>query len=295
VKKIERQIARLARRCRALRVENRILVERLRRAASSAGVIRREKLHALGELAGGIAHDMNNVLGALKLRVAILVRDPACVAAQAANLGSIERILDDGLALGSKLQRLGEGRRESYVLVELAEVIRAAAEIAESGLRHRAAETGAQIRIRCDIGLLPKVLGDPDELQRVFVNLLINARDAMPGGGTISVGATVHRREVVIKVEDEGCGIAPRNLPRIFDPFFTTKGSKGSGLGLAVAKSVMGQVGGSIIARNRAAGGTCFELRFPQAHGRRTRAGRLPAIPGKAIGRAENAGRRLHA
>lgn len=235
---------------------------RLQHMESQQAVIERERLRAIGELAHGVAHDVNNVLAALRLRVGILQKDPACVGAQNANLAAIERILAEGTTLVTKLQQFGYRDEAPLVPVDLAEAIRLAVEIAQSGLRLRGAETGVQVHIRCKIEPLPMVRASAEDLRHVFVNLLLNARDAMPSGGTVTIRAGTEDGAIVVRVEDEGHGIPPTLLPRIFDPFFTTKGIKGTGIGLAMAKSVMKRIGSSITASNRPEGGACFELRF---------------------------------
>jgi signal transduction histidine kinase len=106
------------------------------------------------------------------------------------------------------------------------------------------------------------VTGSAGDLQHVFINLLLNARDAMPDGGTITIRAFPQGDRVVVTVEDEGTGIPPSCLSRIFEPFFTTKHANGSGIGLAMARDTMSRSSGSICARNRPEGGACFELSF---------------------------------
>jgi len=233
-----------------------------------------ERLRTIGGLAFGVAHDANNLLAALKLRVGILLKDPVCTSAQLPNLEAIDRILRQGTVLLAKLQNCGRSGEPAIGPVNLDEIIRAAVEIAQSGLRLRAAETGVSLRIRCELEAVPEVRGLDEELRHVFVNLLINARDAMPRGGTILVRSRRDGDGVVVTVEDEGTGIPDPLLPRIFERFFTTKGNHGSGMGLALAKNVMDRIDSTIEARNRPQGGACFELRFARFE---PRAARRPA------------------
>src|SRR6185369_8405598 len=102
-------------------------------------------------------------------------------------------------------------------------------------------------------------------LRHVIVNLLLNARDAMPRGGTIHLAAEHADSRVILNVVDEGRGIPPEHLAKIFDPFFTTKGNRGTGLGLSMAYGVLTRLGGDISAQNRPEGGACFTLSFPVA------------------------------
>jgi signal transduction histidine kinase len=256
--------------------------------------IEEDHLHALGELALAVAHDVNNVLAALRLRVGILLKDPVCMAAQSGNLFAMQRILNEGTVLLSKLQNFDRSQPRRLEPVDLQETIRAAVEIAQSGLRRRAVETGVQVRIRCELESLPRVPAFAEELRHVLVNILINARDAMIDGGTITVRTRATAAAVVVTVEDEGPGILPHHLPCIFEPQFTTKGPNGTGMGLATARTVMQRIGGSISARNRLKGGACFELRFPltrqaRDHGRHPVRDHLRA-PSRAVS-AQAAGR----
>lgn len=241
---------------------------RARRARKGGRLLRhvaveQERLRSLGGLAFGIAHDLNNILAALRLRVGILLKEPACMSAQERNLRAMDRILCDGSRLLSRLQNFDRAEDAVIGAVDLGETLRAAVEIAQSGLRLRAAETGVQVRIRCDDTPLPRVRGVSDEMRHMFVNLLINARDAMPRGGTVTVRTEVLQGDTVeVKLEDEGGGISAGDLPQIFDAFFTTKGNKGTGMGLAMARGLMDRIGGSITACNRAPKGACFTLRF---------------------------------
>jgi signal transduction histidine kinase len=125
----------------------------------------------------------------------------------------------------------------------------------------------AQANIRVDLELhsaLPRVKGDPGKLQQVFLNLFLNARDAMEAGGRLLVASFPEDGGVRVSVTDSGSGIAPENLPRIFDPFFTTKGvRKGTGLGLSVSYGIVREHGGDIEVESRRGEGTRFLLIFP--------------------------------
>jgi CheY-like chemotaxis protein len=97
----------------------------------------------------------------------------------------------------------------------------------------------------------------------MFINLVLNARDAMPKGGTIHIGLDRNEHGAIVTVTDDGTGISKENLGRIFEPFFSTKGPLGTGLGLSTAQSLMGELGGRITAANRPEGGAVFTLLFP--------------------------------
>jgi signal transduction histidine kinase len=232
--------------------------------AAQAALARQQHMRAIGELTAGIVHDVSNTLGAIRLRVSALRRDPACMGAQGANIEALERIVSDGTVMLQKLQRLGQSADvQAPQPVDLAENITSAIELAQSGLRYRAIHDGVDIRIEHDLPRLPKIMAWPDDLQRVFVNLLLNARDAMPIGGRIRISAAREGGQVAIRVDDEGTGIPPAIMPRIFEPYFTTKGGSGTGMGLATAQRAMARLGGSISAGNRPEGGARFTLLFP--------------------------------
>ena len=122
--------------------------------------------------------------------------------------------------------------------------------------------------IEVEVPPLPRVHGTATDLRYVVIDLLLNARDAMPRGGTIRVRGVTANTKVVITVEDEGTGIPEPYLRSIFRPFFTTKGSQGTGLGLSMAYGVMSRMGGSITAANRPQGGAVFTLSFPMPEAR---------------------------
>jgi signal transduction histidine kinase len=227
-------------------------------------VARQEQLHALGELAAGVAHDVGSTLAAIALRLSALRRDEVCMEAQGENIEAISRILQEGSELVRKLQRLGQ--RDEFrppEWVDVAATVRSAVEMAQSGLRYRSRNDGVDIRIVVALKPLPLIRGWGDEVRRVFVNLLLNARDALPTGGRILVKARTEARRVVVTVEDDGVGIQQAALPRLFEPFFTTKGIAGTGMGLATADRVMRMMGGEITAANGATGGAVFRLTFP--------------------------------
>jgi signal transduction histidine kinase len=113
---------------------------------------------------------------------------------------------------------------------------------------------------------LPPVLGSPNRLQQVFLNLFLNARDAMPNGGMLEVRTSANNGAVEVEVSDTGVGISPEFVNRIFDPFFTTKGTnRGTGLGLSVSYGIIKEHAGKIDVRSTAGKGTSFRLEFPAA------------------------------
>jgi signal transduction histidine kinase len=195
-----------------------------------------EHLRALGELASGVAHDLHSTLHSMRLRLEMIERDTEFAERQRGHLDAMVRIVSDADTRLRHLQDFARQRPEhGSEQVQLADIIREAVEIAGSDIEHRAARQGISLRIEMDVPPLPLVHGKATDLRYVFINLLLNARDAMPHGGTIRVRGTHAKSRVVITVEDEGTGIPEAHLHSIFRPFFTTKGSQGTGLGLSMA------------------------------------------------------------
>jgi PAS domain S-box-containing protein len=227
-------------------------------------LLNQERLKAVGELASGIAHDLNNSLNALQLRVELLCADPSLVLRHNDSLQLIARIVRDAGATIGRLQDFARRRHDRPVeSVDLNAIISQSVEIAKSTLEEKNFLLGRSIRIEVEIQALPLALGEPAELRQIFLNLLLNAQDAMPTGGTIRISGRVDRGTIVVSVEDQGEGILPQHLNRIFDPFFSTKGERGTGLGLSIAYTAMRRFGGTISAANRVEGGAIFTLTFP--------------------------------
>jgi len=147
--------------------------------------------------------------------------------------------------------------------VDLAASVDAALRLARVQPRFRGVET--------DVALapsLPRVAADERRLGQVFLNLLLNAGDAMGGTGRLAVGARTEGDEVVVDVRDHGPGIPPADLARVFEPFFTTKGAgQGTGLGLAISQGIVESFGGTLEAANAPGGGAVFTVRLRPAQG----------------------------
>jgi len=109
---------------------------------------------------------------------------------------------------------------------------------------------------------LPEVKCDPELLKQVLLNLLVNAREATPAGGRVTVSARTAGPSVIVSVHDEGCGITPEQQDRIFDPFFTTK-DNGTGLGLSIASKIIEQHGGALVAERNMGRGMTFRIELP--------------------------------
>ncbi|WP_375756196.1 sensor histidine kinase [Corallococcus exercitus] len=222
-------------------------------------------IRALGELAAGIAHDLRNALNAMRLRLEMLQRDTAIAETSQRHLDALACIVSDASGRVGRLQDFTRQKPTHQVEhVQLVEVVRDAVDIARGGIEYRARSTSAPLVLELALpDALPLVAGSAMELRYVVINLLINARDAMPHGGTIRVSAGHRSKTVWLKVEDEGTGIPEEHLANLFQPFFTTKGDKGTGLGLSMAHGVVTHAGGKLGAANRPEGGAVFSITFP--------------------------------
>jgi signal transduction histidine kinase len=231
-------------------------------------LVEQERTRIAGQLAAGIAHDLNNTLNVIALKFALLVQDEDKQLEHRANIGAINRALEDAARTVARVRDLGMRRvTGNGETVQLPEIVNQAIELATSSIEGKSVLSGAPVRIESEVATdLPRVRGSSSELRQLFLNLLLNARDAMPAGGMIRISSETDGGIVIVRVRDEGLGIPSENLERIFEPFFTTKGSHGTGLGLALARKVMDTLGGTITASNGlGGGGAVFTLQFPAA------------------------------
>ena len=225
-------------------------------------MVRTEKLRGLGQMAAGIAHDLNNKLAAILGQAELLtlrgvpphVREGLLV---------LETAATDAAQVVRRLRDFArQGETAPLAPVDLGEVVREAVELSRPRWEDEPQRRGARIRVEIAPDALPPVLGHAPEIREVLANLIFNAVDAMPEGGTLSLAATVDPEGVLVAVRDTGRGIADEIRHRIFEPFFTTKGLRGSGLGLSVAYGIMAGHGGNISVASVPGQGTTVTLRF---------------------------------
>jgi signal transduction histidine kinase len=233
-------------------------------AAAQDQLVRTEKLRALGEMASGVAHDFNNVLASILGRAQLLLERVQDVKLRQW-LKVIERSALDGARTVRRLQDFtGIRRDQPAVAVDLNQVIQQVLETTESIWRQESRRRGVEIEVHTELAPgLPPVAGDPAELREAFTNLVLNAIDAMPGGGTLTLRTAAAEGQVCVQVRDTGTGIPEHIREKIFDPFFTTKGPKGTGLGLSMAYGILQRHGGRITVESEEGRGTLFRLLFP--------------------------------
>jgi signal transduction histidine kinase len=225
-------------------------------------LVAREKLATVGEIASGVAHEVNNPLAAIRMEAELLARastDPEVTAAAT----TMTREVDRAARIVRSLLRLARRADTTPTRVYVNELIRDVAEI-----RHRVLRSeNVEFRMHVD-GDAPPVLGLGQELQQVVINLVTNAEHAIKGRTPAIIQITTEAKNgwVRLVVEDSGQGVSREIRHRIFDPFFTTKGpDEGTGLGLAICQRVVSEVGGKIWYEESTLGGARFVVELPAA------------------------------
>ena len=220
-----------------------------------------DRLATIGQLAAGVAHELNEPLAAALGFAQLCRKQPGLPPAA---LTDLDRIIAAALHAREIVKKLVSFAREQppeRQRVSLARIILSGVSLLES----RARNAGIEIRRRVEPDL-PPVMADPNQLTQVLVNLVVNAIQAMPEGGSLLIEASADAGQVLLAVEDRGVGMAPETVERIFEPFFTTKEvGEGTGLGLSVVHGIVAGHGGTIAVRSEPGAGTRFEVRLPAA------------------------------
>jgi PAS domain S-box-containing protein len=255
-----------------------------RRAESLAR--RSQRLESIGTLVGGIAHDLNNLLTPILMGTSLLAK-PQSPEGRQHLLDTIRTSAERGGSMIKQLLAFAGGSEGEKQIIDLAAVVHEIEDI----LAHTLPKTIA-MTVDCPPGIW-KVLGDSTELTQVFMNLSINARDAMPGGGALAFEVTnLHvckedlprthlpssGRYVRLTITDTGSGMSPDVVEQAFDPFFTTKAQgKGTGLGLATSRGIIRAHGGVISIESEVGRGTKFTIYLPAEQGEASQAGHQQA------------------
>ena len=242
-KKIEETAAKLSETYERLQAS----MEQLRRA---------DRLSALGELSAGLAHEIRNPLGSLEGSVEILRRPelPEQTRQEFAEMAKKEVARLKGLVTNFlEFARPSAPRR---ILIEPQVLLESVGQLAGETAKM------AGIAIRIESGHVPAVFVDAEQIKQVLLNLILNAVQAMPSGGEISLRSHQENGSILLEIADQGVGIPEENLERIFDPFFTTRAG-GTGLGLSIAYQIINRHGGHLSVRNNPNGGSTFIVVLP--------------------------------
>jgi signal transduction histidine kinase len=226
-------------------------------------LVRSERLAAIGRMASHITHEVRNPLSSIGLNVELLEEEVAGLGGGEATkeardlLGAIAKEVDRLTALTKDYLRLARVPRPTLEVVDLGELVRSVLDFAGGELRRSGITVG--VRVGEDLGAIPL---DESQLRQVLLNLVRNAREAMPEGGTLRVSASRQGEAVEIAVEDTGAGVPGDERERIFEPFHTSK-AQGTGLGLPLAMQLVRGHGGTLRLESPAGGGARFVVRLP--------------------------------
>lgn len=217
-----------------------------------------EKLGALGRLAASVAHEINNPLTGISTYLYLLKQQLPSDARAQANIEVIERQVAAITQLTKKLQRFSKPAQEQRRPVAISQVAEDVLTLVSKNLEQHKIE----VTYTCAPDI-PPLLASADQLGEVLLNLLLNARDAMPAGGQLYLEITEEAQTVCITVRDTGEGMPPEVQEHIFEPFYTTKGEQGTGLGLAISYRIIQEHGGDINVVSAPGAGTTFTIRLP--------------------------------
>jgi signal transduction histidine kinase/ActR/RegA family two-component response regulator len=234
-------------------------------------VMQQERLRALGQIASGIAHDINNALSPAALYTQSMLSHETALSERAREqLGVIQRAIDDVARTVQRMRAfyMPRGLELTLTPVDVNNTVVQVIEVTRARWSNMALERGVVIKVEADLAAeLPHILGADSELRDAATNLLLNAVDAMPEGGTITVRTRTDARDdhVVIEMQDNGIGMSETTRSRCLEPFFTTKGERGTGLGLPMVFGMVQRHSGELEIESELGRGTIMRLIFPRA------------------------------
>lgn len=236
------------------------------RKQQEAALLQTGKFAAIGELAGNIAHEVNNPIAIILAKAHLLMESERGQLSPKA-LRELEKIVEQCERLGKMTRGLLDFSRPSLgekTAINLHQPIHSALGMVYDRAQKHQVEILERLFASPDL-----VLGNPNELQQVFLNLFLNAIDAMPGGGRLTVSSEIDpaSREIVVHVADNGEGMEPEIAAKVFEPFFTTKEKRGTGLGLSICLGLVRSHKGTITVTSRRGQGATFTLRLPVSEG----------------------------
>jgi len=226
---------------------------------------RADKLRALGQLASGVAHDFNNSLAAILGRAQLILRrvqDEELIR----SLGIIVTAAEDAAATVRRIQTFARKSVDAELeFLNIGSLLRDAIEITRTRWENEARANGLNVDVTLNAESDLFVRGNASELREVFVNLIVNAVDAMPGGGKLIICSQLKGGRLRLRFADTGTGMKEEVRERVFEPFYTTKGVLGTGLGLAVSYGIIERHKGSISVESKPGKGTAFYIDLPLA------------------------------
>ena len=253
----------------SLQDSNRQLKEALDELASmQKQIVQQERLRALGQMASGVAHDFNNALSPVLGFSSILLEDHAQLDDREKVLKYLQIIHTAGKDAAHVVSRLREfyrsrDKQETFLPFDLGKLVEQSVNLTQPKWKNQALANGATIFVTCNLGKVPPVSGNESEVREVLTNLIFNAVDAMPQGGTITLGTSVKSSQILLEVTDTGTGMTEEVRQRCLEPFFSTKGDRGTGLGLAMVYGIIRRHKGTIDIQSEPGKGTTFAIGFP--------------------------------
>lgn len=236
-------------------------------SAAQEQLVHGKALRALGELASGAAHHLNNLLAVIVGRCQLLLQSGQVPAARRP-LEIIERSARDGAEVVRRIQQFSRTRQEDETEgIDLNQVVSDVVEMTRARWHDGAIAQGIAVKTTCELGAIPLVLGNPASLREVVTNLVLNAVDALPQGGSIRVHTWAEGDHVMLGVNDDGIGMSDDVRRRVLEPFFTTKGVKRTGLGLSVNFGIIERHHGELSIASAPGQGTAVTIRLPAVSG----------------------------
>ena len=239
--------------------------------AAQQHIIQQERLRALGQMASGVAHDFNNALVPILGFSELLLLSPETLADPVKARSYLQNIQTAASDAASVVSRLREFYRSNAAEVEmkpldLAKIAAQVVTLTRPRWRDQAQAAGATIEVRTEFSPVPPVAGEESALREALTNLLFNAVDAMPQGGTLTLRTRRGSAGAVLEVSDSGTGMTEEVRQHCLEPFYSTKGERGTGLGLSMVFGIVQRHGGTIDIESQPGQGTTFRLTFP-SHG----------------------------
>jgi signal transduction histidine kinase len=231
-------------------------------------IVQQERLRAFGEMAGGVVHDFNNALISIIGYSDLLLDDPDILADRSMALSYLKTMNTAGRDAAQVVSRLRNfyRSRESediFAAVDLNEVIEQSVSLTQPKWKTQALTSGRKIEMELDLEKLPPVSGNPAELREALTNLIFNAVDAMPAGGTVTLRSHPEDNAVLFEISDTGTGMSEDVRTRCLEPFFSTKGEKGTGLGLSMVFGIIKRHNGTVDIESAVGRGSTFRIRLP--------------------------------
>jgi signal transduction histidine kinase len=231
-------------------------------------IVQQERLRAFGEMAGGVVHDFNNALISIIGYSDILLEDPDILADRSMALSYLKTMNTAGRDAAQVVSRLRNfyRSRESediFAAVDLNEVIEESVSLTQPKWKTEALTSGRKIEMELDLEKIPPISGNPAELREALTNLIFNAVDAMPSGGTVTLRSHPEDHAVLFEISDTGTGMSEDVRTRCLEPFFSTKGDKGTGLGLSMVFGIIKRHNGTLDIESAVDRGSTFRIRLP--------------------------------